>query len=52
MKFGLLYEIEAARPWGETSLADAFWEALDLGELIGREVMPYFDDRRASAAAS
>jgi alkanesulfonate monooxygenase SsuD/methylene tetrahydromethanopterin reductase-like flavin-dependent oxidoreductase (luciferase family) len=29
MKFGLLYEIEVARPWGETSVADAFWEALE-----------------------
>ncbi|MFQ5665375.1 MAG: LLM class flavin-dependent oxidoreductase [Candidatus Binatia bacterium] len=29
MKFGLLYEIEVARPWGETSVADCFWEALE-----------------------
>jgi alkanesulfonate monooxygenase SsuD/methylene tetrahydromethanopterin reductase-like flavin-dependent oxidoreductase (luciferase family) len=29
MKFGLLYEIEPMRPWGETTVADAFWEALE-----------------------
>jgi alkanesulfonate monooxygenase SsuD/methylene tetrahydromethanopterin reductase-like flavin-dependent oxidoreductase (luciferase family) len=29
MKFGLLYEIEVARPWTETSVADCFWEALE-----------------------
>jgi len=29
LKFGLLYEIEVARPWGETSVADTFWEALE-----------------------
>jgi hypothetical protein len=29
MKFGLLYEIEVARPWAETSVADCFWEALE-----------------------
>ena len=29
MKFGLLYEIEVARPWGETSVSDCFWEALE-----------------------
>ncbi|MCU1485500.1 MAG: Limonene 1,2-monooxygenase [Actinomycetia bacterium] len=29
MKFGLLYEIEPLRPWGETTVADAFWEALE-----------------------
>ncbi len=29
MKFGLLYEIEVARPWTDTSVADCFWEALE-----------------------
>jgi len=29
MKFGLLYEIEVPRPWGETSVANCFWEALE-----------------------
>ena len=28
MKFGLLYEIEVARPWTETSVSDCFWEIL------------------------
>lgn len=28
MKFGLLYEIEVARPWTETSVSDCFWQAL------------------------
>jgi len=29
MKFHLLYEIECPRPWGETSIYDGFWEALE-----------------------
>ena len=29
MRFHLLYEIECPRPWGETSIADCFWEALE-----------------------
>jgi hypothetical protein len=29
MKFGLLYKIEVARPWAETSVVDCFWEALE-----------------------
>jgi alkanesulfonate monooxygenase SsuD/methylene tetrahydromethanopterin reductase-like flavin-dependent oxidoreductase (luciferase family) len=29
MKFHLLYEIECPRPWGETSIFDCFWEALE-----------------------
>ena len=38
MKFGLLYEIEVPRPWGETSVADCFWEALEqvkIAEQVG-----------------
>jgi hypothetical protein len=37
MKFGLLYEIEVARPWTDTSVADCF---LRRG---GRDVMPHFN---------
>lgn len=29
MKFALLYEVEVLRPWGPTSQADAFWEAIE-----------------------
>jgi alkanesulfonate monooxygenase SsuD/methylene tetrahydromethanopterin reductase-like flavin-dependent oxidoreductase (luciferase family) len=29
VKFGLLYEIEPLRPWGETTVADCFWECLE-----------------------
>ena len=29
MEFALLYEIEVPRPWGENSIYDAFWEALE-----------------------
>jgi alkanesulfonate monooxygenase SsuD/methylene tetrahydromethanopterin reductase-like flavin-dependent oxidoreductase (luciferase family) len=29
MRFHLLYEIECPRPWGETSIQDCFWEALE-----------------------
>ena len=29
MKFHVLYEIECPRPWGETSIQDCFWEALE-----------------------
>jgi alkanesulfonate monooxygenase SsuD/methylene tetrahydromethanopterin reductase-like flavin-dependent oxidoreductase (luciferase family) len=29
MKFGLLYEIEPMRPWGDTTVADCFWESLE-----------------------
>ncbi len=29
MKFGLLYEIEVPRPWGEHTVANCFWEALE-----------------------
>ena len=29
MKFGLLYEIEVARPWTDTSVSDCFWQALE-----------------------
>ena len=29
MKFHVLYEIECPRPWGETSIYDCFWEALE-----------------------
>lgn len=29
MRFGLLYEIEPMRPWGETTVADSFWQALE-----------------------
>ncbi len=29
MKFALLYEIECPRPWGENSIYDCFWEALE-----------------------
>jgi alkanesulfonate monooxygenase SsuD/methylene tetrahydromethanopterin reductase-like flavin-dependent oxidoreductase (luciferase family) len=29
MRFHLLYEIECPRPWGETSIYDCFWEALE-----------------------
>ena len=36
MKFGLLYEIEVPRPWGETSVADCFWEALDQVTIAAR----------------
>jgi len=38
MKFGLLYEIEVPRPWGETSVSDCFWEALEqvkIAEAVG-----------------
>lgn len=29
MKFGLLSEIEVARPWTEMSVADCFWETIE-----------------------
>ena len=29
MEFALLYEIECPRPWGENSIYDCFWEALE-----------------------
>ncbi len=29
MRFHVLYEIECPRPWGETSIHDCFWEALE-----------------------
>jgi hypothetical protein len=29
MRFHVLYEIECPRPWGETSISDCFWEALE-----------------------
>jgi alkanesulfonate monooxygenase SsuD/methylene tetrahydromethanopterin reductase-like flavin-dependent oxidoreductase (luciferase family) len=29
MKFGLLYEIEVARPWADTTVHDCYWEALE-----------------------
>jgi alkanesulfonate monooxygenase SsuD/methylene tetrahydromethanopterin reductase-like flavin-dependent oxidoreductase (luciferase family) len=33
VKFGLLYEIEPMRPWGDTTVADCFWEALEQVQL-------------------
>lgn len=29
MKFHVLYEIERPRPWGETSILDCYWDALE-----------------------
>ncbi len=58
MKFGLLYEIEVPRPWGETSVADCFWEALEqvkVAEEIGFthvfSVEHHFLDQFSVAAA-
>ena len=29
VRFGLLYEIEPKRPWGDTTVSDCYWEALE-----------------------